>query len=362
MSRLRYILNVLIIILLMAGVAIQRDSRVVGYSFDEIVVNEEVEEVEVAVEESLPDGTRVINSTSLAKDVVGFAGRTPVKVYVKNSVIERIEPLANSETPSFYDEVVASGLIDKWSGLSLSEAATTTVDAVSGATYTSVAIIENVRRAAEYGANISGKSNTFLSSLGLKQILGLLVVALGVIITLGKFRQGWLLNLQMVLNVVVLGFWCGSFLSLSTFVSWVSNGVNLSVSLLTFAMFIVVIIMPLFNRKGSYCHIHCPMGAAQHLLGKLPAPKIKIESSVAKFLNNLRYYILIALLFMMWLGVGFDLINYEVFSAFIFNSASTVVLIMGAVVLILSPFIQRPYCRFICPTGALITMSQKNIE
>ncbi|MFI3285411.1 MAG: 4Fe-4S binding protein [Rikenellaceae bacterium] len=61
----------------------------------------------------------------------------------------------------------------------------------------------------------------------------------------------------------------------------------------------------------------------------------------------------------MWLGVGFELMDYEIFSAFIISSASTAVLVMAALFLILSLFIQKPYCRFGCPTGALITMAQK---
>ena len=182
---------------------------------------------------------------------------------------------------------------------------------------------------------------------------------MGVVLTLLQSKNKILMNIQIVLNVVVLGFWCGSFLSLTTLTSWLSNGINLSMSVVSVAMLLIVIIMPLVGRKGSYCHIHCPMGSAQELLGKLPIRRIKINSDLAKFLNNLRYYILIALLFIMWLGVGFDLMNYEIFSAFIFESASNVVLIMAGIFLCLSLFIQRPYCRFICPTGALITMSQK---
>ncbi len=362
MDKIKYIVNILIVLLLMAGVAIQRDGTLLRESVGDMMTSNTEQEPQVMIEETLPDGTRVINSTSLAKDVIGFGGRTPVKLFVKGDVIQSVEALPNAETPSFWDEMVASGLLKKWNGVTLSDAATMPVDAVSGATFSSVAVIGNVQRAAQHGASIEAQSSNPLSGLELKDFAGLLVILMGAVITLAKFRQKWLIALQLALNVAVLGFWCGSFLSLSTFTAWISNGVNLSLSIVTLSMFAVMIIMPLLGRKGSYCHIHCPMGSAQELVGMIPATKLKIKPNVVKFLNKLRYYILFALLFMMWVGVGFDLMNYEVFSAFIINSASTTVLVMAAVVILLSPFIPRPYCRFICPTGALITVSQKTKE
>ncbi len=362
-EKIKYIINLLIVSLLLVIVSIQRDSRVFGNDVTTLLQTEDSTfDKHVVIETTLDDGTKVINTTSLAKDIIGFAGRTPVKVYVQNDVIQRVELESNSETPSFIAEVINSGLLEKWQGMLLTEAAQQRVDAVSGATYSSVAIIGNVQRAAQYAANVEAENRVLLSSIGLKDIAGLVVILLGVILTLTKSRNKRLITLQLVLNVVVLGFWCGAFLSLSTLTSWVANGVNLSLSIVSFTLLCVVVIMPLLGRKGSYCHLHCPMGSAQELISRVPFTKIKIRPKANKILNNLRYYILAALLFMMWLGVGFSLMDYEIFSAFIVSSASTVVLIMAVIFLILSLFITKPYCRFVCPTGALITMAQKTKE
>lgn len=358
-AKFRYVVNVVIVVLLLATVAIQRDGRIVGYDVATLVQGQNGDDVDIPIVTTMPDGTMVINTTSLAKDVVGFGGRTPVKVYVKDDVIASVEVLPNNETPSFLEEVVKSGLIDRWGGMSLTDAATYGVDAVSGATYSSVAIVENVKRAAQWGAEVEVDGDGLFEDIAVKDIVGLLVILMGVVITLAKVKSRRLMTLQLILNVVVLGFWCGSFLSLSTLTTWLGNGVNLSLGLVSVALLGVVLIVPLLGKKGSYCQLHCPMGSAQELLGRVPVLNIKIKPRIVKVLNNLRYYILVALLFVMWLGVGFDLMNYEIFSAFIFTSASTAVLIMAAIFLILSLFIHRPYCRFVCPTGALITMTQK---
>ena len=362
MERIRYIVNLLIIVVLFLSISVQKDERILGKDVSTLFRDKQEQEAGVPVEETLADGTRVINTISLAKDIIGFGGHTPIKMYIKSDVIEKVEALPNAETPSFFEVVEKSGLLSRWNGMTLSEAATSSVDGVSGATYSSNAIIGNVRSAAAYGANVESSSSNFFADIDLKDIIGLLVVLMGAFITFLKIKNKKLMTLQLILNVVVLGFWCGYFLSLTTFASWATNGVNLSLSIVTITMFIVILIMPLFNRKGSYCYIHCPMGSTQELIGKLPIKKWKMKQSLTKRLNNLRYYILSALLFLMWLGVGVDLINYEIFSAFIISSASTVVLIMAVVFMLLSLFIPRPYCRFVCPTGALLIMSQKTKE
>lgn len=363
MERVKYIGNILIVVLFFFVIAIGRDGKLVGKDVAEIMQPKQEETTAVEpVEETLSDGTRVINSASLAKEILGFGGQTPIKIYIKDDVVQKVEAAENAETPSFWDEVVKAGLFESWNGMTLSDAATAKIDAVSGATMSSVSVIENVARAAQYGAKVKVANNNFLSYLDLKTILGVLVVLMGALITLKKWKNRKLITLQLVLNIIVLGFWCGSFLSFSTFTAWAANGINFSLSIITVTMVAVVLIMPLFNHKGSYCHIHCPMGSAQELAGRIKVRKLKFKPKVNKFLGNLRYYILAALFVIMWCGVGFDLMNYEVFSAFLVSSASIVVLVMAVVFLILSAFTPRPYCRFVCPTGAILTISQKTKE
>ena len=94
-------------------------------------------------------GTFVINTTELGKDVEGYQGPTPLKVYIKNNKVEKIEFLKSTETPKYYDRV-KKFLQTKWDGLKVKEAREKEVDVVTGATYSSEAVIENVRLALDY--------------------------------------------------------------------------------------------------------------------------------------------------------------------------------------------------------------------
>ncbi|MFI3295934.1 MAG: 4Fe-4S binding protein, partial [Rikenellaceae bacterium] len=172
-------------------------------------------------------------------------------------------------------------------------------------------------------------------------------------------KKKWFRVVLFALNTTVLGAWCGSFLSLSMFTTWAANGISLSVAIIPVALLLVGIIMPLLGKKGAYCSHHCPLGAAQELLSLTKKKKLRIPTKIAKPLNRLRDLILAALLFVMWIGVGFSIMDYEIFSIFLIQSASTTVIVLSSIFLVLSIFIHRPYCRFVCPTGAILTLTQK---
>ena len=95
------------------------------------------------------DGMFVINTTTLGKDVEGYAGPTPVKVYIKNNKVEKIEFLKTQETPKYYLKV-KKALAEKWNGLKVKDASKQQVDVVTGATFSSEAVIKNVQLGLDY--------------------------------------------------------------------------------------------------------------------------------------------------------------------------------------------------------------------
>jgi uncharacterized protein with FMN-binding domain len=90
--------------------------------------------------------TLKVNTTDLAKDVEGFNGPTPVEISVVKGKITRIKLLPNQETPNFLQLVIDAGLLKALDGKSVEEASKVKLDAVTGATYSSKAIIENIHR------------------------------------------------------------------------------------------------------------------------------------------------------------------------------------------------------------------------
>lgn len=95
------------------------------------------------------NGMYVVNTTTLGKDVQGYVSTTPVKVYIKKNKVEKVEFLKNQETPKYMARV-KKALINKWDGQKVKDAAKLKVDGVTGATFSSDAIIKNVQLALEY--------------------------------------------------------------------------------------------------------------------------------------------------------------------------------------------------------------------
>ena len=95
------------------------------------------------------NGMYVVNTTTLAADVDGYIGATPLKIYIKNNKIEKIESLPNKETPKYFAKVKKQ-VLDKWNGKTVKEALKAQVDGVTGATLSSDAVKENVKRGLEY--------------------------------------------------------------------------------------------------------------------------------------------------------------------------------------------------------------------
>lgn len=94
------------------------------------------------------NGVTVISTKLIAKNVKGFGGNTPVKIYISKKKIQKIEPYPNQENPAFFAK--AKKLLDKYEGMSVKKALNTEVDGVSGATYSSKALKENVKIGLEY--------------------------------------------------------------------------------------------------------------------------------------------------------------------------------------------------------------------
>lgn len=354
MNRVNYIFNLLIAFLLLLTVAINRDGQFFGVSVSDWINPQSTDSI--ATEWITADGVRIVNSENIAEGIYGYGGAIPIRMYLRENKIERIEILRNSEDPEFMRSVIDAELLSVWNDLTAKEALVLNVDGISGATLTSTALIKTVIKTLEYAAHV--KPTVAKEWISLKSLIGLLIIGLGVVVSIYAKSKRWRF-VQLCLNVVVLGFWCGSFLSLSLLVNWFSSGVNWMIATVPLALLLVAVVMPLFGKKGHYCNWHCPMGSLQELLGQLIKPKLAIPLPLLKYLNYLREGILFALLFSMWVGVGFELMGYEIFSAFLFRQASSVVLIMALLFLMLSCFVSRPYCRFVCPTGSLLKYYQQ---
>ena len=381
------LLSLVVVVLILAAAAILRDGRILGHDLREA---HEAKALKNDTLEVTPDGAFVVNTKPLAKDVQGYGGPVPLKIHIKDGRVAAVEAEPNAESPDFFNR--AKELLNHWQGKSVDEAMSEEVDAVSGATFSSRAIIANMQRGLAYAKQhgqwgedgsvgalgtsaspIEGGSAGALgtsappivgsvsNSVGALEtsappIVALIVVLLGAVVPL--FYNNRRLHLvQLAVNVVVLGLWTGTFVSYTLFLRIFAGGVSLSTIGALAApllMLIVALIYPLAGRSGHYCANICPFGSAQELAGKLSRRKLRITPRVLKLLSVLRNLLWGVLMALLLTGTCTAWIDYELFTAFLYSSASVWVTVLAALFLVLSVWVPRPYCRFVCPTGALV--------
>ena len=360
------LLSLVVVMLVLSAAAILRDGRIFGHDLRQ--THAAVASVAQGSDtlEVQPDGTFVVNTRVLAKDVQGYGGPVPLKIHIdKDGRLTAIEAEPNAESPSFFDR--AKELFSRWQGKTIDEAMAEDVDAVSGATFSSKAIIRNVQRGLAYakqhgladggkGAQEESAERTVATGWTLGSIVALIAVLLGAVVPL--FTNNRRLHLvQLVVNVVVLGLWTGTFVSYTLFLRLFAGGVSLS-AIGTLAapllMLIVALLYPLAGRSGHYCAHVCPFGSAQELAGKLSRRKLRITPRVLSVLTALRNLLWGVLMALLLTGTCTAWIDYELFTAFIYSSASVWVIVLAMLFLVLSVWVPRPYCRFVCPTGALM--------
>lgn len=95
------------------------------------------------------DGTYIVNTTTLAQDVEGYNGPTPVEIHIQKNKIVKVVLLKSMETPK-YNARIKKEMLPKYEGQKVVKNKTPEVDGLTGATFTSDAIKENVRRGLEY--------------------------------------------------------------------------------------------------------------------------------------------------------------------------------------------------------------------
>ena len=87
-----------------------------------------------------------VGSKPASDGIKGYNGETPVMIaFNAKKKIIGVYLLVNQETPKFAQRVEQAGFYDQWNGLSVKKALKKNVDTVSGATFTSRAVVQSVQ-------------------------------------------------------------------------------------------------------------------------------------------------------------------------------------------------------------------------
>lgn len=142
--------------------------------------------------------------------------------------------------------------------------------------------------------------------------------------------------------------------------SYVQKIHEASFALMVIVFFSAVLFGPIF------CGWVCPFGSFQEWLGKLGKKVFKrrynnfVPSKIDKVLGLLRYVVLIWVVYVTAVSAKLVFATYDPYNA-LFSFWTSEAQIAGIVVLLLvvaaSFFIERPWCKYACPYGALLGLT-----
>jgi NosR/NirI family nitrous oxide reductase transcriptional regulator len=118
------------------------------------------------------------------------------------------------------------------------------------------------------------------------------------------------------------------------------------------AFFLLPLVFALFGGR-AFCAAVCPHGALQDLVLLKP---VKVPPWLEQALSVLPYIYLGAGVLFAATGSAFIICQYDPFVPIFRMSGRSLMVLSGAALLLLGVFVGRPFCRFLCPYGALLKL------
>ena len=167
---------------------------------------------------------------------------------------------------------------------------------------------------------------------------GFVVLAIGCLWYFGFHRQGCVCPIGAIQNVAVA-----------------LTDPNYVIPYAVILFFILPLLLALFFGR-VFCGGVCPLGAIQELVLLKP---VRVPRGLDRGLGWLKYvYLVLAIYFAVQPALQRDFIicRFDPFVGLFRFTGSAGVLMFGGALLILGIFVGRPYCRYLCPYGALLSI------
>jgi NosR/NirI family transcriptional regulator, nitrous oxide reductase regulator len=162
---------------------------------------------------------------------------------------------------------------------------------------------------------------------------GLFLLGIASLAWLGFWRAGCICPIGSIQNV-----------SLAIFEETYALPWNVAV------LFALPIIFTLFFGR-TFCAAVCPLGVVQEAVVLRP---LRVPTWIDHTLGLLAYVYLGAGVLFAATGTAFVICRYDPFVGFFRHGATVNMLVLGACFLVVGIFIGRPYCRYLCPYGAIL--------
>ncbi|MDD5223547.1 MAG: 4Fe-4S binding protein [bacterium] len=308
-----------------------------------------------------PAGVAFVTSR-IPPRIAGFTSEISILVGMTPAgSISRLEVLHHQETPSYFRMVLDSGLLPSFLGVDL-KSGFPELDAVSGATISSQAIIQDLETSARavaekvYGYKVPDSSISPKRKFPYLEpfLVILLFLSIPVSRRLSRFR--WARFLPFILGFFIIGLYLDSPLSLNHIVNLLSLHPPAFYAQPGLFLLLLLALVSSFFFGNIYCSSLCPFGAVLELGTRLFPKRIRVapgDIKKASALRSLLLFLVIAGIF----GCGLNILaQLEPYPYLFAPAKSSLLWLYITLTILFSLVFRRFWCRIFCPTGAFLDL------
>jgi hypothetical protein len=161
-------------------------------------------------------------------------------------------------------------------------------------------------------------------------------------------------------TIAYLGFLDGGFLSVSHITSGIKVGPSVYLSDIPLLLLVAFTVVTTLFFGRVFCGFLCPFGALQDLMEKVVPKRFRRElpRAIHERAWLIKYAVLVVVLAPAVVGSETQVFQYfEPFGTVFFFSASALLWMIAAGILIAAAIVPRFYCRYMCPLGAALAVA-----
>lgn len=293
--------------------------------------------------------------------IIGYSGVTDTFVALgADGKVIGMRIRSTEDTRTHAQDVMQDWTFKKtWNGLTWEQVAALDLEAmgmegVSGATMTSLAVAQGI------GHRFAIAQEKFKvqpvrwerEDIG---VVGAVVMGIWLAFTrrAGRARaRRWF----QIYVVGYVGLLTGDLLAQSLLAGWAKSGIGWRMGPGVALLAAAALVIPWAARRPLYCQQICPHGVLQEWILKFGPGRwhVSLPAGVEAGLRRLPGALLLFVLLVVMLPIDFDLAGLEPFDAYLLGSAGAATIGVAVVGLAASFLVPKAYCKYGCPTGALL--------
>ncbi|MFH0781218.1 MAG: 4Fe-4S binding protein [Pseudomonadota bacterium] len=307
-------------------------------------------------------GGYIFPSAPLARGIRGYGGEIPLAIWLDDhGILKDFRLLRSNETPVYL--IFLRNWLESLKDREMFTAMPLQgIDAVSGATMSSAAIMKTLTRSTTaFGEVVLGHSSQAAATASFASVPSWQFTALllWTVVTLAaRYRpHRWLRRSILLISLVLFGIVLNLQYTSQQVMALLSG--NFSWEITSSGFFLVVTIPLVVILFGNvYCGYLCPFGALQEFLGDLrpvrffPDPR----RQVWRYGRFGKYVLLFLLVLLFALTRDFSVLHADPLITIFGAARGRMVTILALSILVFSLFFRRFWCRNLCPAGAFLSL------